>query len=139
MDEAVLLRILPVMINNYLDLVDHEWTEEQKNELSKEIAQVAWNGLIALLRQGLAGSDEITLAEFGTFSKSTSGGWTFVPAASLEETSALRLPFKEGVERISDRLLFHLDAAIDLIKTLAFDVTQPPPVVVTKGIPMGYG
>ena len=128
MDERTLLRLLTQIVNRFLADVGTELITDtsRRTELSKRLAEVAWNGLILLMRQCLAAGKPMILDELGRFEKRTrDDNWKFVPASSLEHAYALNLPVEEGYHRLARRALICLGEAKDLLDGIGGDLDVP--------------
>lgn len=93
-------------------------------EYSERLALATWEGLILLLRQSIADSDEVLLEEVGYFRK-IGDEWVFRPAASLLEVDALKLEPTESQLYLVQKALFHLQQGADLLANVVDDQELP--------------
>lgn len=89
-------------------------------EFSERLAMGTWEGLILLLRQSIANSDEVLLEEIGYLRK-IEDNWIFQPAASLLEVDAMKLEASESHVYLMQKALFHLQQGTQLLSNIADD------------------
>ncbi len=92
----------------------------ETTEFSERMALSTWEGLILLLRQSIANSDEVLLEEVGHLRKAD-GTWIFEPAASLLEVDAIKLPTREEHEYLAQKALFYLNQGAELLANIPDD------------------
>src|ERR1044072_1835227 len=117
---ALLSRLTEQLVLYFFD--DGKITDTK--EYSERLALATWEGLILLLRQSIADSDEVLLEEVGYFRK-IGDEWVFRPAASLLEVDALKLEPTESQLYLVQKALFHLQQGADLLANVVDDQELP--------------
>src|SRR5689334_15368036 len=99
------------LLSRLTEQLVHYFSEDGKisdtKEFSERLALGTWEGLILLLRQSIANSDEVLLEEVGLFRK-VEDQWIFEPAASLLEVDAMKLEATASHVYLAQKALFHL-------------------------------
>jgi len=116
------------LLSRLTEQLVHYFSEDGKitdtKEFSERLALATWEGLILLLRQSIANSDEVLLEEVGYFTK-IGDDWIFKPAASLLEVDAMKLEPTESQMYLVQKALFHLQQGSDLLANVADDQELP--------------
>jgi len=116
------------LLSRLTEQLVHYFSEDGKitdtKEFSERLALSTWEGLILLLRQSIANSDEVLLEEVGYFTK-IGDDWIFKPAASLLEVDAMKLEPTESQMYLVQKALFHLQQGSDLLANVADDQELP--------------
>lgn len=121
MDEAAVIALLGHLTKQVLAEADAQWTSDAREMLAERIADGSWNGLLLLMREGLARDGTLLLHEFGRFRR-TESGISFHPAESLLSAASLNLPADEGAGWLAKRALFYLNEATKILATFSSDL-----------------
>lgn len=121
MNEQIVIQQLSAVIQKFFNSLEMDLSDEESSEMSERLAEVAWSGLIFLLRQQFSKSRDVFLTGIGRFGFAEDG-WKFEPDASLQHAFMLSLTPKEAHGLLADASIYYLSQAQSVVSNIPSDV-----------------